>query len=270
MSDEVEAKGLIIPITPIPGPHVQLCYSPEPLLVGMGRCGLRLGHDGRHTWETEALIKELHLAHQRLQEEHQHLTAECELARGAAAQWRDKLAARMIGMETLRADLLAAQQEMGRLAAESEGHALAARSVQENWCVVSELLKAVQQERDEAQKRGKSDAILIADVLSEHADDLTRAACDECEQCGPLVMCGFHSLLSLLARHVESTGAIDRSHKLKMAEAKLAALSAVCTEVVAWLTKTEAQFDDEDFALELTARAHQLTEALGDRKGRID
>jgi ABC-type ATPase with predicted acetyltransferase domain len=32
-----------------------------------------------------------------------------------------------------------------------------------------------------------------------YADDLTKDACPRCEQCGHLVMCNFHSLLSMLS-----------------------------------------------------------------------
>ena len=39
-------------------------------------------------------------------------------------------------------------------------------------------------------------------ILTERQDDLTKQACDECEQCGQLVMCNYHSLLSELAGHV--------------------------------------------------------------------
>lgn len=47
---------------------------------------------------------------------------------------------------------------------------------------------------DEARK-------LIDAILAERADDLTKEACDACEQCGRLVMCSYHSVLSALAGH---------------------------------------------------------------------
>lgn len=43
---------------------------------------------------------------------------------------------------------------------------------------------------------------LVARILRERADDLTRESCDNCEQCGKLVMCSYHSLLSELAGRV--------------------------------------------------------------------
>ena len=39
-------------------------------------------------------------------------------------------------------------------------------------------------------------------IFEARGDDLTKQACDECEQCGQLVMCNYHSLLSELAGHV--------------------------------------------------------------------
>lgn len=39
----------------------------------------------------------------------------------------------------------------------------------------------------------------IEAVLHEYAEDNAPGACDVCEQCGPLVMCSFHGLLSLLS-----------------------------------------------------------------------
>lgn len=53
---------------------------------------------------------------------------------------------------------------------------------------------------------------LIADVLEEYRDELTLSACDRCEDCGPRGggMCSFHSLLSALAGHAWTNGAIER------------------------------------------------------------
>jgi hypothetical protein len=38
----------------------------------------------------------------------------------------------------------------------------------------------------------------IDKLLAEYADERSKEACDRCEQCGPMVMCSFHSILSLL------------------------------------------------------------------------
>lgn len=43
--------------------------------------------------------------------------------------------------------------------------------------------------------------VLIADILASYPDELDKAACDRCEQCGKLIMCSFHSVLSMLQRH---------------------------------------------------------------------
>jgi hypothetical protein len=43
---------------------------------------------------------------------------------------------------------------------------------------------------------------VVQAILHERSDDLTKEACDECEQCGKLVMCSYHSVLSELAGHV--------------------------------------------------------------------
>lgn len=45
-------------------------------------------------------------------------------------------------------------------------------------------------------------AARVRDILAERAADNTKEACDACEQCGPLVMCSYHSLLSELAMRV--------------------------------------------------------------------
>jgi hypothetical protein len=56
-----------------------------------------------------------------------------------------------------------------------------------------------------------SDTQLIADILDEYRDDLTKEACDNCEQCGQVVMCSFHSVLSALSRRTWTEGAIKRA-----------------------------------------------------------
>lgn len=42
-------------------------------------------------------------------------------------------------------------------------------------------------------------AARVAYVLEERADELDKAACDRCEDCGDLFMCSFHSVLSILS-----------------------------------------------------------------------
>ena len=48
-----------------------------------------------------------------------------------------------------------------------------------------------------------SDQDLINDLLIAYADDLTKEASDHCDQCGVLMLCPFHSLLSALSREVQ-------------------------------------------------------------------
>ena len=54
--------------------------------------------------------------------------------------------------------------------------------------------------RDLCCECGKSDIeARVRGILHAYRDDMTREAVDQCERCGPLAMCDFHSLLSLLA-----------------------------------------------------------------------
>lgn len=46
---------------------------------------------------------------------------------------------------------------------------------------------------------------IIDDLLAEYADDTAPGACDRCEQCGPMVMCSFHSVLSVLLGRVSTS-----------------------------------------------------------------
>ena len=55
-----------------------------------------------------------------------------------------------------------------------------------------------------------SDEQLITDILLEYSDELDKAACDRCSDCTSIVMCRFHSVLSLLQRHSWPTAAINR------------------------------------------------------------
>ena len=52
---------------------------------------------------------------------------------------------------------------------------------------------------------------LVTDVLKEYANELTKEACDACEQCSVGVMCSFHSVLSALAGRTWTTGACERA-----------------------------------------------------------
>ena len=61
----------------------------------------------------------------------------------------------------------------------------------------------------EAQRETVKKAHLIDAVLSEYADELAEGACNQCEQCGPLVMCAFHSLLSVLSGRTWTNAAIE-------------------------------------------------------------
>lgn len=47
-------------------------------------------------------------------------------------------------------------------------------------------------------------------ILQEYAAESTKAACEACDDCGPVVMCRFHSLISLL----EKDTFLDRRHFL--------------------------------------------------------
>lgn len=59
---------------------------------------------------------------------------------------------------------------------------------------------------------------LIADILEERADELDKAACDRCEQCGPMMMCSFHSVLSSLQRHSGTCADVERDNLRRRAE----------------------------------------------------
>lgn len=76
--------------------------------------------------------------------------------------------------------------------------------------LVRQLLALLDQKDNAAQ--------LIADVLDEYKDDLTKQACDDCDDCGPMVMCRFHSVLSALQRHAWTNGAIERDNLKRRAE----------------------------------------------------
>jgi hypothetical protein len=43
-----------------------------------------------------------------------------------------------------------------------------------------------------------TEAEFIDRLLAEYPDERTKEACDRCEQCGPVAMCSFHSILAVL------------------------------------------------------------------------
>ena len=53
---------------------------------------------------------------------------------------------------------------------------------------------------------------LIDDVCEEYGD--SKSACDACEDCGDLVMCGVHSIISVLRGRTLTTAAVRRSAAL--------------------------------------------------------
>ena len=57
-------------------------------------------------------------------------------------------------------------------------------------------------------------AQLVADVLTDYGDELTQGACDRCEQCGPVIMCNFHSVLSALTGRTPTHAAAERKRRL--------------------------------------------------------
>jgi hypothetical protein len=50
-----------------------------------------------------------------------------------------------------------------------------------------------------------SEGQIITAILADYPDELDKAACDHCEQCSPIVMCSFHSVLSMLQGHTTPT-----------------------------------------------------------------
>jgi septal ring factor EnvC (AmiA/AmiB activator) len=95
----------------------------------------------------------------------------------------------------------------------AQAHQLAVRAFPESSersaravALADKIVDALQAEIDTLSSRIKQlEALeqLHVDILHNRADDLTKAACDECEQCGEAVMCSYHSVLSELARQVE-------------------------------------------------------------------
>lgn len=64
---------------------------------------------------------------------------------------------------------------------------------------------------DETREPEPTAAQLLADLYEEYRDDDTKEACDACADCGRLVMCRYHSLLSALSRRTWTNGAIERA-----------------------------------------------------------
>lgn len=97
---------------------------------------------------------------------------------------------------------------------------------------LSALLERSQQEQEKNAKARQ----LVDDIKRDYVDDNTKAAVEVCDDCGPMVMCAFHSLLSLLDNEAPWTpSAIERHDvkrhgqdlaKLHAAEASLASLRA--------------------------------------------
>lgn len=67
--------------------------------------------------------------------------------------------------------------------------------------VTTSLLAALTQLRTERDRLHQ----LVTDILMEHGDDGTA-----CDQCGPVVLCSLHSILSALAGRTWTSGRLER------------------------------------------------------------
>lgn len=77
---------------------------------------------------------------------------------------------------------------------------------------LKEQVATLTQERDKAHE-------VITDILASYDHD--KAACDECGQCGPNVMCSLHSVLSMLATQAWTPSQIERDTlRRRLAEAQ--------------------------------------------------
>jgi hypothetical protein len=56
----------------------------------------------------------------------------------------------------------------------------------------------------------RSGAEVAKAILADYPDELDKAACDSCEQCGQVVMCSFHSVLSMLLGRTPPTTHLNR------------------------------------------------------------
>lgn len=61
---------------------------------------------------------------------------------------------------------------------------------------------------------------LLDDIRDERADDYSHEAVEACEDCGPLVMCPYHSVLSALFGGTWTQPAIDRANQRTTLQAK--------------------------------------------------
>lgn len=57
------------------------------------------------------------------------------------------------------------------------------------------------------------DAQLLADIREDYAHEYNKEACDACEDCGPMMMCSFHSLLSVIFRGCPTVSELERERR---------------------------------------------------------
>ena len=60
-------------------------------------------------------------------------------------------------------------------------------------------LEAAEAARPAPEARLRTIERRVIDAIFHEYGELTKEACEACEQCGPMVMCSFHSVLSLLS-----------------------------------------------------------------------
>jgi hypothetical protein len=58
------------------------------------------------------------------------------------------------------------------------------------------------------EQQREADAQWLNGILAEYSEELEKGACDRCNDCSLIMMCRFHSLLSMLTKHTESAAAI--------------------------------------------------------------
>jgi DNA repair exonuclease SbcCD ATPase subunit len=97
--------------------------------------------------------------------------------------------------------------------------------------------KLVQAEQEKA--KGDKARQLIADLLEERSDELDKDACDRCEDCGGLVMCRFHSIISALQGGAWTAPAIERDYMRRRAEAAESTVQALQQEIEGLKQKLE-------------------------------
>lgn len=116
---------------------------------------------------------------------------------------------------------------------------------------------------DQLQEQEKATR-LIADILQERADELTKEACDVCEDCGALAMCRFHSVLSALAGHTWTNGAIERDNLKRRVQEQAQEIARL---------KADAAFLVQDYhaeKLSLMERADAAEASLSAQAQRIE